>query len=74
MGAVHTWLLIAGAMTIIRHARRHGAKSPWLAQIMARRPTKVAAAALANKLARMAWAVLRHGGEYRPPASAPSAA
>src|SRR3712207_5743897 len=38
------WLLMAGAMTIIHHARQHGAKSPWLAQIMARRPRKVAAA------------------------------
>ncbi len=63
-------LLITGAMSMIRQARRHGAKSPWLAQIMARRPMKVAAAALANKLARIAWAVLRHGGDYRQPAAA----
>jgi transposase len=60
------WLLIAGAMAVIRQARRHGAKSPWLAEVMARRPTKVAAAALANKNARIAWAVLSRGETYRP--------
>jgi len=63
------WLLVAGAMTVIRHAKRRGtANQPWLDDVMARRPTKVAAVALANKMARMAWALLRHGGAYRPPA------
>ncbi len=38
-----------------------------------RRPTKVAAVALANKMACMAWALLRHGGTYRKPATAPAA-
>jgi transposase len=68
------WLLVAGAMTIIRHARRRGAKSPWLAEIMARRPTKVAAAALANKIARIAWAVLSRGEVYRAPVPAAAVA
>ncbi len=68
------WLLVAGAMTIIRHARRNGAKNPWLAEIMARRPTKVAAAALANKTARVAWAVLSKGEEYRVPEPVAAAA
>ena len=63
------WLLVAGAMTVIRHARRRGtANQPWLDDLIARRPTKVAAVALANKMARMAWALLRHGGAYRPSA------
>jgi transposase len=66
------WLLVAGAMTVIRHAKRRGTTDPWLAQLIARKPTKVAAVALANKNARIAWALLRHGGSYRNPASAPA--
>ncbi len=65
------WLLVAGAMTIIRHAKRRGATNlPWVADILARRPTKVAAVALANKIARIAWALLKHGGTYQRPATA----
>jgi transposase len=59
------WLLVAGAMTIIRHAKRRGTSNrPGLMGLIARRPTKVAAVALANKNARTAWALLRHGGTY----------
>jgi transposase len=64
------WLLVAGAMTVIRHAKRRGTTNPWLANIIADKPTKVAAVALANKNARIAWALLRHGGTYRRPATA----
>ena len=68
------WLLVAGAMTIIRHAKRRGTTNlPWLADLIARRPTMVVAVALANKMARMAWALLRRGGTYRPTATAPAA-
>ncbi len=59
------WLLVAGAMTVIRHAKRRGTADPWLANIIADKPTKVAAVALANKNARIAWALLRYGGSYR---------
>jgi Transposase IS116/IS110/IS902 family len=53
------WLLVVGAMAVIRYARKHGtAKRPWLGRLMERRPTKVAAVALANKIARMAWAIM----------------
>jgi transposase len=42
-------------MAVIRHTQKHGTlKRPWLGRLMARRPTKVAAVALANKIARMA--------------------
>ncbi len=64
------WLLVVGAMTIIRHAKRRGTMDPWLADIIARKPTKVAAVALANKNARIAWALLRHGGTYKTPTTA----
>ena len=67
------WLLVAGAMTIIRHAKRRGTTLPWLAELIARRPTKVAAVALANKMARIAWVLLRRGGTYQKPAAAPAA-
>ena len=63
------WLLVAGAMSIILQAKRRGTTNlPWLADLMARRPTKVAAVALANKIARMAWVVLMRGETYRPAA------
>ena len=67
------WLLVAGAMSVIRHAKRRGANLPWLADLIARKPTMVAAVALANKTARIAWALLRHGGMYQKPATAPVA-
>ena len=64
------WLLVSGAMTVVRHAKRRGTADPWLASIIADKPTKVAAVALANKNARIAWALLSHGGTYRRPAAA----
>ena len=63
------WLLVAGAMTVIRHGRRTKfAKRPWLGDLVARKPTKLAAVALVNKNARTAWALLANGGNYRQPA------
>jgi transposase len=60
-------LLVVGATAVIRHARTHPDKHPWLMQLLARRPPKVVAVALANKMARIAWAVLARGGTYRAP-------
>jgi transposase len=61
-------LFTAGALAVIRYAKLHGTKHrPWLAALLARRPTKVAAIALANKIARMAWAMMAKGERYREP-------
>jgi transposase len=61
-------MLVVGAMAVIRHAERHGTKRAWLRQLLARRATKVAAVALANKTARMVWALMTSGERYREPA------
>ena len=60
-------MLVVGAMAVIRYAQRHGTKRPWLVQLLARRPTKVAAVALANKNARMVRALMTSGERYREP-------
>jgi len=61
-------LFTAGALAVIRYAKIHGTKHrPWLAALLARRPTKVAAIALANKLSRIAWAMMAKGECYKEP-------
>ncbi len=69
-------LLVAGASAVIRHARPGSrSASPWLLGLLARKPRKLAAVALANKMARIAWAMMARGEAYRRPAApAPLAA
>ena len=63
-------ILVVGAIAVLRYAKHNPEKYPWLTQLLARRPFKVVAVALANKMARMAWALLAKGGTYRAPALA----
>jgi transposase len=63
-------LLVVGAHAVLRRAKQSPQTYPWLTQLLARRPFKVVAIALANKMARVAWALLAKGGTYRVPALA----
>ena len=61
-------LFMAGALAVIRYAKIHGSRHrPWLTALLARRPSKVAAIALANKIARMVWAMMARGERYKEP-------
>jgi len=64
-------LLIIGAMAVVRWAARHGATAgSWLARMLARKPRMLVAVALANKIARVAWALMSRGGVYEASAAA----
>lgn len=68
------WLLVVGAMSVIRQAKRRGTSNmPWLDDMIARKPAKVAAVALANKNARIIWALMKQGGTYQKPVTVPAA-
>lgn len=59
-------LLIIGAMAVISGTRaRPPAESSWLGRILARKPRMLAAIALANKMARMLWAMITKDEEFR---------
>ena len=63
-------VLVVGATAVIQQAQRSGKASPWLVALLKRKSPKLAAVALANKTARIAWKMMRTGETY----SAPSAA
>lgn len=63
-------MLFVGAMAVIRHAERFGTRKPWLLKLLARRHPRIAAIALANKIGRIAWALMTSGERYREPAVA----
>ncbi len=66
-------LLFIGAIAVIRSKRAEGAGT-WLARLLERRPAKVVAIAIANKTARIIWAMLRRGDAYRAPTMPAAAA
>ncbi len=63
-------LLVVGATSVIRRARTDAlGPAPWVRSLLARRPARVVTVAMANKTARIAWAVMRRGEVYRPMAA-----
>ncbi len=64
-------LLVVGATSVIRRARTGTAgAAPWIRSLLERRPARVVTVAMANKTARIVWAVLARGDIYRAPVSA----
>ncbi len=60
-------LLVVGSMAVLRRVKSLGhTRYPWLAALMQRRTVKIAAVAMANKIARIAWAMMVRGEPYRP--------
>ena len=61
-------MLVVGALSVIRRAKQVGyTRRPWLTKLLERRSTKIAAIALANKIARTAWAMMAYGTFYKEP-------
>jgi transposase len=65
--------LVVGATAVIRHVQRSQRRnaSPWLFKLLERKPPKLAAVALANKIARIAWKLMVSGEHYRRPVEQP---
>lgn len=60
-------LLVVGATSVLRSVRlkAEGPTMGWVRQLLARRPARLVTVALANKMARIVWALLARGGAYR---------
>ena len=63
-------LLVVGATAVMRLARKDSPSRSWATRLMERKPAKLAAVALANKTARIAWVVMTRGETYAPPKAA----
>ena len=57
-------VLVVGATSVVQHVRRGGRGSPWIVNLLKRKPPKLAAVALANKMARVAWKLMVTGERY----------
>lgn len=62
-------LLVVGATSVVRRARTANS-APWVSRLLERKPTRLVTVAMANKTARIVWAVLARGEAYRPAAVA----
>jgi transposase len=58
-------LLVLGATAVVRYARNKPEFAGWVNALLARRPARVVTVAVANKLARIVWAIMRRGGSFR---------
>jgi len=58
-------LLVVGATAVIRRARIDAPSFPWIAKLLQRKPARMVSVAIANKTARVAWALLRREETYR---------
>ena len=58
-------LLVLGATAVVRYARDKPEFAGWVNALLARRPARVVTVAVANKLARIVWAIMRRGGSFR---------
>jgi transposase len=68
-------VLVVGSTSVLHRVRQRGTGSPWLIDLLKRKPPKLAAVALANKNARIAWKLMVSGERYRtnpPPAAKPN--
>jgi len=66
-------LLVVGMTSLIRRAKyKPEAVDPWLADLLSRKPARLVTVALANKAARVVWAIMVRGGVYRMPAGVPT--
>lgn len=59
-------VLVVGSTSVLRRVRQRGTGAPWLIDLLKRKPPKLAAVALANKNARIAWKLMVSGERYRP--------
>ncbi|MBN8820017.1 MAG: transposase, partial [Sphingomonas sp.] len=59
-------LLVVGATAVMRMVRKDAGRHPWAAQLLERKPVKIATVAFANKTARVAWAVMTRNQTYQP--------
>jgi hypothetical protein len=62
-----------GAQSVLRWIKP-GKSNPWIVALLERRPRKLVGVALANKMARIAWALMARGGIYRAPGTTTAAA
>ena len=66
-------LLVVGATSVIRVARRQTSSRLWATKLLERKPVRVVSVALASKTARIVWAMLTRGQDYAAPAPAAAA-
>ena len=58
-------LLVLGATAVVRYVRNKPDLAGWVNALLARRPARVVTVAVANKLARIVWAIMQRGGTFR---------